>query len=236
MAMATPREVQLSRDPDPGTLAVHEPREALLPGADELFRGIYTRAGIGLGSEVLAVCSAMAGEGKTTVALGLAVTVAQDFPDRRILLVETDAQRPALGRDFDVESAPGLLQHLVDGLPLDEVCRPTYLENLDLLPAGSLTRAAGRPLRSARMAAAVDAMHQLYDLVILDMPAVLVNSDALLLYELADAALFVVRAGVTPAAIVQKALEQLDDSKLRGVVVNESRTFSPGWLRRLCGF
>ena len=52
-------------------------RDWLFAGADELFRGLYTRAGIGFTSEVLAVSSAIAGEGKTTVSLGLAVTVAQ---------------------------------------------------------------------------------------------------------------------------------------------------------------
>jgi capsular exopolysaccharide synthesis family protein len=232
----TSTETQLSNSSTPGALAVHEARPSLLPETDELFRGIYTRAGITLGSEVLAVCSALAGEGKTTVALGLAITVAQDFPERRVLLVETDTERPTLARDFDVDNSPGLLEHLVEGLPLEDACRPTYLENLDLLTVGAPAHVSGRPLRSSRMASAVDAMHQNYDLIILDVPAVLVNSDALLLCELADAAVLVVRAGVTPSALVGKALEHLDSGKLRGVVLNESRTSSPGWLRRLCGF
>src|ERR687884_602873 len=66
-----------------------EQREWLFAGADELFRGLYTRAGIGFSSEVLAVSSAIAGEGKTTVSLGLAVAVAQDYPERRGLGVGT---------------------------------------------------------------------------------------------------------------------------------------------------
>src|SRR5262245_66504589 len=78
-------------------------RDWLFSGADELFRNLYTRAGIGFTSEVLAVSSAIAGEGKTTVSLGLAVTVAQDYPERRVLLVETDFQRPTLADDFGVE-------------------------------------------------------------------------------------------------------------------------------------
>src|SRR5215471_3455509 len=84
-------------------------RDWLFTGADELFRGLYTRAGIGFSSEVLMVSSALAGEGKTTISLGLALTVAQDFPDRRVVLVETDVQRPALASDFGVEPAPGLV-------------------------------------------------------------------------------------------------------------------------------
>src|SRR5215216_5089827 len=81
-------------------------REWLFAGADELFRGLYTRAGVGFTSEVLAVSSAIAGEGKTTVSLGLAVTVAQDYPERRVCLVETDFQHPTLASDFGVEPTP----------------------------------------------------------------------------------------------------------------------------------
>src|SRR5438094_7332903 len=70
-------------------LAAEAPRQWLVPGADELFRGIYTRAGIGA-SEVIAITSAIAGEGKTAISLGLGVTLAQDCPERRVLMVETD--------------------------------------------------------------------------------------------------------------------------------------------------
>ena len=78
-------------------------------------------------------------------------------------------------------------------------------------------------------------MREMYDLVILDGPAVLVRSDALVLADLADAVLFVVRAGITPLQHVNQALDQLDDRKLRGVVLNGEQSAIPGWLRRVCG-
>jgi protein-tyrosine kinase len=220
----------------PGVLAVRSQRAPLIPGSDEVFRGIYTRASVGLASEIIGICSAIAGEGKTTLALGLAVTMAQDFPDRRILLVETDLQHPVLASDFDVETNPGLAECLQNVNSLDEVVRPTYLDNLDLLPAGGPLGGGGRLLRSSRMAAAADAMRQAYDLVILDLPAILVNSDGLVLTDLSDLLILVVRAGVTPSSSVNKAVEQLDGSKLRGIVLNDSSASTPDWLRRLCGF
>ena len=214
--------------------AITNPRQWLLPGADELFRGIYTRAGTG-DSEVLAICSAIAGEGKTTISLGLGATIAQDFPERRVLVVETDFQKPVLAADFGLGSSPGLIDCLLDGQPLQTSYRPTFLNNLHLLPAGGPTSNPGRALRSIRMATAIDAMRETHDVVILDVPAVLVNSDALLLTDLADGAIFVVHAGVTPASLVDKAIEQLDQGKLRGVVLNGAQSAIPGWLRRLCG-
>lgn len=225
--------------PSPGdgqlTTGADTPREWVFPDGDELFRSIYTRAGTGFASEVLAVCSAVAGEGKTTVGIGLAVTIAQDFPDRRVLLVETDLQRPVLAEDFGTHASPGLVDCLVNGEPLLSACRPTFLENLHVVPAGTQASRSGRPLRSSRMAAIVDAMRQSYDVVILDLPAILANSDAILLTDLADGVICVVRAGITPMALVNRAVEQIEQVKLRGVVINGSASAVPGWLRRVAG-
>ena len=219
-----------------GALAIHEPRAAILPAADEVFRGIYTRAGIGMSGEIIGVCSAIAGEGKTTVGLGLAVTMAQDFPNRSVLLVEADLQRPVLARDFDVEPRPGLTECLLNASALEEAVRPTYLENLDLMPAGGPSEGMGRLLRSIRMGSAADAWRQMYEIVIIDLPAILVNSDSLVVSDLLDVLIFVARAGVTPTSLVTKALEQLDATKVRGVVLNDSTTSTPNWLRRMCGY
>ena len=211
------------------------PREWLFTGADELFRGLYTRAGIGFASEVLMVSSALAGEGKTTVSLGLALTVAQDYPERRVVLVETDATRPTLANDFAVEPTPGLVDCILGDQPMELAFRPSFLDNLHLIPVGGPVRGPGRALRSSRMAALVDALRQSYDLVVLDAPALLVNSDSVMLSDLADGAILVVRAGVTPQQSVNKAIEQIDESKLRGIVLNGSKSAIPGWLRRLGG-
>jgi capsular exopolysaccharide synthesis family protein len=207
----------------------------IFPEGDELFRGIYTRAGTGFSADVLGVCSAIAGEGRTTVGVGLAVTIAQDFPGRRVLLVETDLQRPVLAEDFGVDASPGLSDCLISGLPLLGACRPTYLENLHIVPAGAPANVRGRPLRSSQMANIVDAMRQSYEVVILDLPPILANSDAVLLTDLTDGVIWVVRAGVTPAALLNRALEQLEDGKLRGLVLNGTGSAVPRWLRRLAG-
>jgi Mrp family chromosome partitioning ATPase len=215
-------------------LVARPPREWLLPGADEFFRRIYTRTGSAR-SEVLAVCSAIAGEGKTTVSLGLGVTIAEDFPDRRVLVVETDLQKPVLAADFDLGPGPGLVDCLISEEPIEVAYRATLLDNLQLVPAGGPVGSPGRWLRSSSMALAVDAMRSTHDVVILDVPAVIGNSDSVLLTDLADALLFVVRAGATPASLVSKALEDIDTSRLRGLVLNESRSSVPAWLRRLLG-
>jgi Mrp family chromosome partitioning ATPase len=220
-----------------GSIAPVVPRELPLPETDEVFRGIYTRAALGFGSEIIAVTSATSGEGKTTLGLGLAITIAQDFPDRRVLVIETALQRPVLCEDFGIESTPGLVDALLGELPISSACRPTFLDNLDLLPAGSATAHRGRLLRSAGMIAALESLREMYHLIILDAPSLLTNSDGLLLTDLSDAVLFVVRTGGggPAAALVNKALEQIDEAKLRGIVLNGSPSSITGWLRGLLG-
>jgi capsular exopolysaccharide synthesis family protein len=217
-----------------GDPSAAEPREWLFPGSDELYRGLYTRVTHDR-PEVLAITSSASGEGKTTTAVGLAITVAQDFPSERVLLVEADLDRPVLADDFGVDRAPGLVDCLLDDQSLMNAYRPTFLPNLHVVPAGVQIQGAGRLLRSSQMATAVQMMKRTYDLVILDCPAVLVNSDAVAMSDLADGTVFVVRSGVATASLVHQALARLHEAKLRGVVLNGHGSVVPGWLRRLCG-
>src|SRR5205085_994679 len=106
--------------------------------------------------EVVAVTSAVAQEGKTLVSLGLAVTIAQDYPERRVLMIEADRERPVLANDFGLEAYPGLFDYLLYAEPVQADCRGTSLPNLDLMPAGGRSQSRARALRSSRMAAILD--------------------------------------------------------------------------------
>ena len=218
-----------------GALQRFDPQHAeLVADVDEVFRGIYTRSGM-VNREVLGVCSAIGGEGRTTVGLGLAVSLAQDYPDRQVLLVETDMQRAALARDFEMEATPGLLDCLTNDEPIHIGYRGTFLDNLQLLPIGGPVTNPSRLLRSDGMAEALDQMRQTHDVVILDLPPLLLNSDAVLLSDLVDGLVLVVRAGATPAHLVTRVLEEIDPAKLRGVILNGVQSAVPTWLRRVCG-
>jgi capsular exopolysaccharide synthesis family protein len=216
-------------------LSIPEEREMVWPETDELFRGIYTRAGLGFEPEIVAITSPAPGDGKSTISLALAIALAQDFPDRNVLLIETDVFRASLAADFDVDPVPGLVDCLVLNQSPAMASRPTFLHNLDVMPAGEVIPHSGRPLRSMQMPGLLDSLRQTYHFIILDTPALLTNSDALLLTDLADGVLVVARTGCTPADSVNKTIGQIDESKLRGVVLNGARSSTPGWLRRLMG-
>ena len=220
--------------PQHATRPAVESRKAVVRGADDLFRSLYTRSGVS-SDEVLAVTSAVDGEGKTTIALGLALTIAQDFPQIQVCLVETDLARPVLAVDFGVPLAPGLLEFLAEETPLDPIVRSTFRDNLTIVPAGAGTTNASRLLRSQRMATALELLKRTHGVVVLDLPSVLSNSDTLLLADHADGLLLVVRAGQTPAGVLAEAAELLDAERLRGIVMNAAESRIPRWLRSLAG-
>ncbi|MCC6178393.1 MAG: CpsD/CapB family tyrosine-protein kinase [Chloroflexi bacterium] len=205
-----------------------------LVNARESFRRAYTQARL-VGVTTLAVSSAVDGEGKTSVSIGLATTLAEDFPDLRVALVETDAERPVLAETFGVDPSPGLVDHLAGGLALEATYRTTDLPNLHVVPCGGAPERIGRPFRSPRMVQALRDLRRTHDVVILDVVSLLVNSDGVALVGLAEATLLVVRAGVTPIDAVNEATRLIDPDRLRGVVLNGVEPAGPRWLRRLFG-
>lgn len=209
-----------------------ERRGWLIPGADELFRSLYTGFEVTSGAS-FAVCSALSGEGKTTITVGLALTIAQDLPDRRVVIVETDLWKPVLASDFGIEPTPGLVDCLLDRVPVGATLRPTSLDNLSLVVAGNGAASAQRLLRSARMPQIVEELRRTHDVVVLDTPATLAHSEVALLARMVDEVIFVVRTGVTPEKSMTSALARIHGATVRGIVINDARSSVPTALRRL---
>lgn len=137
------------------------------------------------------------------------------------------------------EPAPArkALIDVLNGLAtLDEVIRPTSNPRLSLIQPG-VAAFAHRPglAGDPRLRAVIDELRQRYDHVLLDLPPVLASSEAIILAELADAFVLVVRQGVTSEQHVAAALEELQGSEALGVVLNRVDSSVPKQLRRLLG-
>lgn len=225
------RPIEVLREAESRTEAQAQRRSWPISGAEELFRSLYTGFETGQGTS-LAVCSAVQGEGKTTMCLGLATAIAQDLPDRRVVIVETDLWRAVLARDFGLPTAPGLVDCLLDRQPLAAALRPTSLDNLSLLVAGSSVPSPQRLLRSARMPEILDTLRRTHDVVIVDTPAALAHSEVGLLARMVEEVVFVVRTGVTPAREIGTAMSRLQGANIRGIVINDARSAVPRAIRR----
>jgi protein-tyrosine kinase len=166
-------------------------------------------------ARVVAVTSAGRGEGRTVTAANLALTAAQE--GRSTVLVEADLRHPSLATLFGLAPRAGLSDVLDGTAELGQAVVRT--NGLALLCAGTV-RDAAAALRSPRAQAIMEQLRAAYEHVILDAPPALALVDGDRISGAADAALLVVRAGMTPRQVVQLALEALGDRAV-GIVLND---------------
>jgi Mrp family chromosome partitioning ATPase len=128
----------------------------------------------------------------------------------------------------------GLAAVLTGALKLDDALVQTALPNLALLPAGDLSPAQ-RPAmaRGDALKACIEQLGHRFDHLLLDIPAILATSDAMALASLGAACCVIVRQGVTPVSNVRRALDDIKHLPMLGVVLNQSRTTLPRWVRAL---
>jgi capsular exopolysaccharide synthesis family protein len=177
---------------------------------------------------VVMVTSAVPGEGKSTVAAGLARAAA--LAGQRVILVEADLRRPTFHEQFALgDDQRGLTNALVGGVAAHELLRPVLsgMRNLSVLPSGPLPPNSAELLRSAAMSAVLRDLADEADLVILDAPPLLPVADAQVLLDLpeVDACLVVGRAYKTNRDDVRRARVVLETHRLTnlGLVVNGLR-------------
>lgn len=184
-----------------------------------------SRAATGL--KVLAVTSPAEGDGKTTTAINLAVTLAQS-PDARVLLADVDLRRPFVAANLGLDSSgPGLVGAVLDeDLDLEAVVRPTP-HNFAVLPAGPPPADAYKVLESSRVGQLLDQARSSYDQIVLDTPPVLLVPDCKAMSQWVDGFLLVVAAHRTPRRLLAETLNAMDPAKLLGIVFNgEDRPLS----------
>jgi len=169
------------------------------------------------------VTSANPGEGKSTTAANLAVTMAQ--AGKRTILVDADLRRPAIHRFFGLTNNIGLTSLMLDDqLDVDAVMHPVDgIDNLWLVTSGPLPPNPAEMMHSARARAVIDALKEAGDVVIFDTPPVLVVADGAITSTMADATLLVVDSGTTRADHARRALAALAKVGVRpvGAVVNK---------------
>jgi capsular exopolysaccharide synthesis family protein len=171
------------------------------------------------------VVSACPEEGKTTLAVGLAVALAQE-PGRRVLLVEADLRRPSLEKYLGLNREFGVGDWL-EGTARRVAVRRIMPQGFFLLPAGRFPSRRPELLQSERMRALLELARGSFDAVILDCPPLVPVADSLLLQDLLDGFVFVVRARSSPLETVTGAMAQLKPDRVAAVVLNDQREPSP---------
>jgi succinoglycan biosynthesis transport protein ExoP len=196
-----------------------------------LHHSLRDRAAAGKGQVVL-ICSALPGEGKTTTAISLARTYAA--AGLRTLLIDCDLRKPSvagylglgLGQDH------GLINYLDSPQPdADQIVKPVLdpLSDLAILAAGTRSsKPTDQLINNARFTALLDVVRDSYDIVILDSPPLLPVVDARYLVHVADITVQVVRFATTTQGEIREAASQIREfqqpgTRLLGVLSQHDR-------------
>jgi capsular exopolysaccharide synthesis family protein len=179
--------------------------------------------------KVILISSSMEGEGKTTVAVNLAVALAQLG---RTCLLDADLRHPSVARAFKID--PGVpLTDILDGRVdlASALVNVADLQNLFVLPCGTVTGSPADALSSPWMKVLLDRLKWDFTFVVIDSPPVIRFSDARFLSSLADEVVVVGRYGMTTRRAIQRTAEILGEMRasVAGVVLNGIDLSSPDY-------
>ena len=196
----------------------------------EAFRGLRTSVVLSSGgrpASSILVTSAQSGEGKTTISVNLAISLAQ--LGRRVLLIDADMRRPTLQKYFP-QSGSQLGSYLAGEGTWQDMTYQTAVRGLFVLLCGPLPVNPAELLSSDRMRALLQEAATEYTFVILDSPPLLNVADARILASAVDTTILVVKGGDTPRQVVQYAESQARaaGANLMGVVLNNLNFHSNG--------
>ncbi len=169
----------------------------------------------------LLVCSAVKGEGKTTIAINLAISFALD--GRKVIIVDGDLRRPSLHGFFHIPSPSKGLTHCLQGsATIQDVITPTNIPNLYCVTAGERVADSAELLGSAHLSTLISSLKEHSQLVIFDSPALVPISDSITIAASMDATIYVLRALWTPRKATLQSRNQLSQvgSNIIGAVLN----------------
>jgi capsular exopolysaccharide synthesis family protein len=169
---------------------------------------------------IIAVTSSVPGEGKTTLAINLAHSIGQM---KKTLLIDADMRRPMVHRAKKIEQPRPGLAALVTGEATFEEASEVLEDGLHVIPSGTVPSNPLELLSSKRFKNLIHGLQEEYEVIIIDSAPALAVSDALVVSQLADALLYVIRADATPYQAAEQGIKRLRrvNSPLLGCVLNQ---------------
>jgi capsular exopolysaccharide synthesis family protein len=190
-------------------------------GLSEAYRTLRSSILLGWddGLRRLLITSSQPQEGKTTVSLNLACSLAQ--LGRNVLLIDADMRRPNCARQLGVEARHGLSAFLRGTVDFDSLLTATPVQHLSLIHAGSAEAFASDLLCSPRLAELLDEAARRFDHVVIDSPPSLVLSDARTISRQVEGVILVVSDQTDRGALL-RTKQTFDDASVRlvGFVMN----------------
>ena len=169
--------------------------------------------------QVIVVASPGSGEGRSFVALNLALAFAAE--DRRdVLLIDADLRRPSIGKWVSPAPTLGLSEIVEARIGLDHAVLDLDNSTLRILPAGAPPREPADLLASNRTKALICSLRDRFHTIIIDTPPIVPFVDADVIGALSDGFLLLARAGVTEKPVFLQAMSRVTSKPILGRVLN----------------
>lgn len=193
-------------------------------GVQEAYKSLRTNVLFSLPDsecKVIGVTSAAAGDGKSTNATNLAISMGQI--DSKVLLVEGDMRRPGVSPILQIKGKPGLSDLLARQSEFTDCLRHMAEYGIDVIPAGSIPPDPTWLLQSKVMRVLIDQLKKMYHFIIIDFPPVTAVTDVSIMSQYCDGFVMVVRHNVTDTRLIRAALQQMDrvNAHILGFVYND---------------
>lgn len=159
-------------------------------------------------------------EGKSTTVANLAITIAQ--MGTKTLLVDTDLRRPVLHSIFNLNRSNGISNYLVGKIDLEDAIFNTEIDNLYVMPSGTLPPNPSELLGSKAMKECIRNLKDQFDIILFDSPPIMAVTDAAVLSSEVDGVILVVKAGQTDRNAVVRSYEILKNipNHILGALLN----------------
>ena len=173
--------------------------------------------------KTLAITSPNENAGKSLTALNLAIALSQEV-NQTVLLVDLDLRNPSILNLLSIEAEKGIVDHLRDEVSVSEILINPGFDRLVILPGVADPNYSSEILSSPAMKELLEDLTSRYGsrIIIFDLPALLVNDDALVFTPFVDSALLVVEDGVSTEEDIQKSLMLLEGVNLMGSILNKA--------------
>ena len=190
----------------------------------EAFRALRTRvvfSKIAKDSlKTILVTSAAPKEGKTTISINLAGSFA--LTNKKTLLIDCDLRKPYIHHIFKSNKSPGLIDYLIGDVLIEEIIKPTEIDNLKFITTGTIPPNPAEMLDSKEMKELLAKFRSEYDIVIIDSPPIIAVTDSEILSNIVDGTLIVVSADTTEVELMERAVELIkrENTQFLGTVLN----------------
>jgi capsular exopolysaccharide synthesis family protein len=169
---------------------------------------------------VISVTSPAAGDGKSTLALNLAISLAQS--GKKTIIVESDLRRPKVHKLTGAENKVGIVDALRGTLPLDECIQPTQVSDLSVMPCGPRPKDPAELLARPEYERVLADLRARFDYVIVDTPPVLAVTDPAGVAARVDGTIVCMRLSRHTRDLGKRTVESLRDigATVAGIVIN----------------